>query len=87
MQCNEQGLVACFGYPVAQEDAPRRAAGAGLRLLDEVKSLGTRRPPPHTRTRDPTPLGSGIHTGPAIVEVKEDAVSLVGDAPATSPFG
>ena len=40
VQCNEQGLLACFGYPVAYEDAARRAARAGLRLLDEVKALG-----------------------------------------------
>ena len=25
VQCNEQGLLACFGYPVAYEDAARRA--------------------------------------------------------------
>ena len=30
VQCNEQGLLACFGYPVAYEDAARRAARAGL---------------------------------------------------------
>ena len=30
VQCNEQGLLACFGYPVAYEDAarPRRAEPA-----------------------------------------------------------
>src|SRR5262249_23239629 len=26
VQCNEQGLLACFGYPVAYEDAAGRAA-------------------------------------------------------------
>src|SRR5580692_3159338 len=34
VQCNEQGLLGCFGYPVAYEDAARCAARAGLRLLD-----------------------------------------------------
>src|SRR5438034_888250 len=74
LQCDEQGLLACFGYPVAHEDAARRAAEAGLRLLDEVTSLG-----------GPLPMGQGgevkpwvsLHTGPALVEVKGDAVSLV----------
>jgi serine/threonine protein kinase/predicted ATPase len=76
VQCNEQGLLACFGYPVAYEDAARRAAEAGLRLLDDVKALGgpPRRPP----GLDAKPW-VGLHTGPAIVEAKEDAVSLVGD--------
>ena len=35
VQCNEQGLLACFGYPVAHEDAARRAARAGLGLLED----------------------------------------------------
>ena len=39
VQCNEQGFLACFGYPVAYEDAARRAARAGLRMLDELKDL------------------------------------------------
>jgi serine/threonine protein kinase/predicted ATPase len=77
VQCNEQGLLACFGYPVAHEDAAHRAAGAGLRLLDEVKAFGG--PLRRTHNLEPTPW-VGLHTGPAIVEVKDDAVSLVGDA-------
>ena len=40
VQCNEQGFLACFGYPVAYEDAARRAAKTGLRLLDQLKELG-----------------------------------------------
>jgi serine/threonine protein kinase/predicted ATPase len=77
VQCNEQGVVACFGYPVAHEDAARRAAGAGLRLLDEVKARGGQLP--RARDLEPAPWVA-LHTGPAIVEVKDDAVSLVGDA-------
>ena len=42
VQCNEQGLLACFGYPVAYEDAARRAARAGLGILEELKALGER---------------------------------------------
>ena len=76
VQCNEQGLLACFGYPVAYEDAAGRAAGAGLRLLDDVKALGGQLR--HARKLEPKPW-VGLHTGPAIVEVKENAVSLVGD--------
>src|SRR5580704_2494229 len=40
VQCSEQGLLACFGFPVAFEDAARRAARAGLRMLERLKPLG-----------------------------------------------
>jgi serine/threonine protein kinase/predicted ATPase len=76
VQCNEQGLLACFGYPVAHEDAARRAAEAGLQLLHELKALGGQ--PGHAPGPDAQPWGV-LHTGPAIVELKEGAVSLVGD--------
>jgi serine/threonine protein kinase/tetratricopeptide (TPR) repeat protein len=77
VQCNEQGLLACFGYPVAQEDAARRAAEAALRLVDDLKALGG--PFRHVPDLAVDPW-VGLHSGPAIVEVKEDVVSLVGDA-------
>src|SRR5262249_42283636 len=76
VQCNERGLLACFGSPVAYEDAARRAAEAGLRLLHDLKALGG--PPRQAPDLDAEPW-VGLHTGPAIVEVKGDAVSLVGD--------
>jgi class 3 adenylate cyclase/predicted ATPase len=77
VQCNEQGLLACFGYPVAYEDAARRAARAGFGLLDEVNALAGQLCKSHNFELSPW---VGLHTGPAIVDVKEDAVSLVGDA-------
>ncbi len=76
VQCTEQGLLACFGYPVAHEDAARRAAEAGLRLLNDMEALGGQLR--HAPDLEAKPWVS-LHTGPAIVEVKEDAVSLVGD--------
>ena len=77
VQCNEQGLLACFGYPVAYEDAARRAARAGLGLLEDLKALGERLRREHELELNPW---VGIHTGPAVVEAGEDAVSLVGEA-------
>ena len=77
VQCNEQGLLACFGYPVAYEDAARRAARAGLGLLDDMKALGEQLRREHKLELNPW---VGLHTGPAVVEAKEDAVSLVGEA-------
>jgi class 3 adenylate cyclase/predicted ATPase len=77
VQCDEQGLLACFGYPVAYEDAAHRAGRTGLGLLDDLKALG------ETLRRD-YKLGMnpwvGLHTGPAIVEGTEDTISLVGEA-------
>jgi serine/threonine protein kinase/predicted ATPase len=77
VQCNEQGFLACFGYPVAYEDAARRAARAGLRMLDELKDLGDQLRRKHQLELNPW---VGIHTGPAVVETKGEAVSLVGEA-------
>jgi class 3 adenylate cyclase/predicted ATPase len=77
VQCSAEGLLVCFGYPVAYEDAARRAARTGLDLLEELKSLG------HALGRaDPPELKPwvGIHTGPAVVEAGEESVSLVGEA-------
>jgi class 3 adenylate cyclase/predicted ATPase len=76
VQCNEQGLLGCFGYPIAYEDAARRAAQAGLKLLDDVKAQGVQ-----LRTARNLELSPwvGLHTGSAIVEAKDDAVSMVGD--------
>jgi class 3 adenylate cyclase/tetratricopeptide (TPR) repeat protein len=77
VQCDEQGLLACFGYPVAYEDAALRAARTGLDLLAGLKALGGQLP--RGRGAEPRPW-VGLHTGPAVVEVKGDAVSLVGEA-------
>ena len=76
VQCNEKGLLVCFGFPVAFEDAAVRAARTGLGLLDGMKTLGER------FRQDKLDLNPwiGIHTGPAIVESKDGVVSLVGDA-------
>src|SRR5260370_20107791 len=77
LQCNEQGLLACFGYPVAYEDGPLRAAWTGLGILSEMKALGE-------RLRRDYKLGLnpwvGLHTGSAVVEARDDTVSLVGEA-------
>ncbi len=77
VQCNEQGLLACFGFPVAYEDSARRAARAGLSLLSEIEELGKQLQ--HEYKLELYPW-VGIHTGPALVEEKENAFSLVGEA-------
>ncbi|MDR3619101.1 MAG: protein kinase [Paludisphaera borealis] len=77
VQCNEQGLVACFGYPTVHEDSARRAVRAGLGILEQVEALGVQLRREHRLELIPW---VGLHTGPAVVESGDDAVSLVGEA-------
>jgi class 3 adenylate cyclase/predicted ATPase len=77
VQCNEQGLLVCFGYPVAYEDGTVRAARTGLDLLEDLKALGERLDCVPKLELDPWVV---VHTGPAVVEAVEDALSLVGEA-------
>jgi urea ABC transporter urea binding protein len=75
--CNEQGLLACFGYPVAYEDAAHRAARTGLALLTDMRALSKELHRQHKLELNPW---VGLHTGPAVVETVEGAVSMVGEA-------
>src|SRR5262249_56541669 len=77
VQCNEQGLLVCFGYPVAFEDSAGRAAQTGLGILDDLKALGERFRREHKLELN---LWVGVHTGPAVVEATGGTVSLAGEA-------
>jgi serine/threonine protein kinase/predicted ATPase len=77
VHCNEQGLVACFGYPVAHEDSARRAVRAALSIVEQMESLVARLRREHDLELK---IWSGIHTGPAVVEGGDDSISLVGEA-------
>jgi serine/threonine protein kinase/predicted ATPase len=77
VQCNEHGLLACFGYPVAHEDVARRAVRAGLAILDNMQALTERIRHDHELELK---AWVGIHTGLALVETSEDAISMVGEA-------
>jgi serine/threonine protein kinase/predicted ATPase len=77
VQCDERGLLACFGYPVAHEDAAGRAARAALGLLEELMALGIRLQRDNGLDLNPW---VGLHTGMAVVEAHGDTVSLVGEA-------
>lgn len=77
VQCDERGLVACYGFPVAYEDGARRAARTALGLLQDLKGITEQLR--HERNLMLNPW-VGLHTGPAIVEVKEETVALVGEA-------
>ncbi|HEX3229549.1 MAG TPA: AAA family ATPase [Pyrinomonadaceae bacterium] len=75
VQRNEKGLLACFGFPVAYENAGRRAARSGLAILESVKNLNEQ-----FRLNQEIIPWAGIHTGPVLAETKDGAVSLVGEA-------
>ena len=77
VQSSEDGMVACFGFPLAYEDAAERAARTGLAILEGMTIRGER-----LRIAEGLPLDPwvGIHTGAAVVEEKVGAVSLVGEA-------
>src|ERR1700757_880930 len=70
------GLMALFGYPVAQENDAERAARAALsiqRALAEVnrKNVGTGRPGLHARI--------GIETGPGVADAAGGGVRAVAE--------
>ena len=77
VQSSEKGVVACFGFPLAFEDAAGRAARTGLAILEGMKSPGDRLRIADRLNLDPW---IAIHTGGAVVESKAGAVSLVGEA-------
>jgi serine/threonine protein kinase len=76
VQCNEQGLLVCFGYPVAYEDGARRAARTALGLVEDLKGFGESVRRQHKLELNPW---VGLHTAPAVIEAKEEGVSLVGE--------
>ena len=77
VQCDERGLLACFGYPIAFENAARRAARTGFGILENMKALGEQLRKDHALELS---VWVGMHTGPAVVESGETSISLVGEA-------
>ena len=77
VECNEHGVLACFGYPIAHEDAARRAAATSFRIVEDLETISRQLVVGHTIDIKPW---IGLHTGPAVVEVHDDVVSLVGEA-------
>lgn len=77
IHCNDEEMLACFGFPTAYEDAASRAGSAAIGLLELLTFLGDEIRQKHKMELAPW---LGIHTGPAIVKAKEDGVSFVGEA-------
>jgi predicted ATPase/DNA-binding winged helix-turn-helix (wHTH) protein len=64
-QYDSHGLLAYFGYPLAYEDAARRAVHAGLGLVEAVQRLVL---PGNRGYRTRLAVCVGIHTGQIVVE-------------------
>lgn len=77
VQCNEDGFLACFGYPIAFEDSARRAGKTALTILEKLTVFSEEVRREHLLEFNPW---LALHTGAAIVESKDNEVSLVGEA-------
>ena len=76
-QLSEDGVRACFGYPLAFEDATQRSVRAGLALIEQMGTLNDRIRRKHKATLSATTV---IHSDHAIVQDtgEEGSLSVVG---------
>lgn len=77
VQVSDSELVACFGYPAVYEDSGLRAAKSALAIFEDLKELDQSITASHKLELGPWIV---INTGPAVVELKDDTISLVGEA-------
>ncbi len=64
-QMTEQGLLICFGFPLAFEDAAQRAVRCALSILDEIKPMNASW---HRHKKVTLSTRIAIHSGLAVVE-------------------
>ncbi len=72
------GLLACFGYPQAQEDAAERAVRAGLAILEAMSRVNQDLPPGVCLV-----VRIGVHAGTVVVGGSAE-VEIFGEAPAVA---
>lgn len=78
VQATDRGLLMCFGYPLALEDAPRRAVRAALAVLDAMSEFDRRLA---AERRVSLSAAVAVHNDMAVVEHQGGAgerFSLVG---------
>ena len=76
VQSTAEGLLACFGFPVAREDSTRRGVEAGLELLGSMESFNSRI---HKQHGVELSIAVAVHSDHAVVEAKEDeSLTLTG---------
>ena len=71
VQCNEDSVIACFGYPVAHEDAAKLASSAALFIQEKLTDLANEIQRNHNLQLDPWLT---VHTGLAIVGIDGESV-------------
>jgi class 3 adenylate cyclase/predicted ATPase len=76
------GILVCFGFPVAHEDDPARAARAALSLLSDMRQLNGQEVP----VRPPIHVRMGMHTGIVIAgDLRSsgtfETMGILGDVP------
>src|SRR4051812_20157346 len=76
------GLLAYFGYPVANEDSAQRAVRAGLEIVEAIPAL----PLQHVQLQQPPQARVGIHTGLVVAGEMgsgdyREALAIVGETP------
>ena len=76
------GLLAYFGYPVANEDSALRAVRAGLEIVEAIPAL----PLQHVQLQQPPQARVGIHTGLVVAGEMgsgdyREALAIVGETP------
>ena len=73
------GLVVCFGYPEAQEDAAERAVRAGLAIVEEMEAINAEFA---SELRGKLRARVGVHTGSVVIAAGGgDTPDIFGDAP------
>ncbi|WP_299622141.1 AAA family ATPase [Pelagibius sp.] len=70
-QWQGDGLIALFGAPRALEDHARRAVSAAMELMRHFQGEGTAGDAPAALQPDALRLSIGIHTGPAVVGLRQ----------------
>src|SRR5271154_4979308 len=84
LQFQGDGVVACFGYPVAHEDDARRAVLAALQLVERMGQAGLELQSLH-ETETEIAIRVGVHSGTVVVSGLASGVldgsALAGSAP------
>jgi class 3 adenylate cyclase len=82
LQFQGDGVVACFGYPTANEDDARRAVLAALRLVERMAQSGNEL---HRRHGIEAAIRVGVHSGTVVVAGPTagvlDGSAIAGSAP------
>ena len=75
VQPTDEGLLACFGFPIAREDSTQQAVRAGLEIVRSMKPINDRLKRQHNLELTVTVT---VHSDHAVVEEREESLTLTG---------